>query len=223
MVRRFLSSQIRCLLLVTASLSGAAYAQTVSADAPFQVRYASNVSLGDSVINITNTGAIGDSLYGPGIGGGTGTICVNVYAMAPDEQLMACCSCSVTPSALVSLSVVRDLLSNTLTSVRPMSLVVKLLATQAGTGGNDSNCTNSAATSAATAVLATGLAAWGTTIRSSPATATVVTETPFTPATLSGGEFASLTNRCAFIIGNASPFGICRSCQFGGLGSVHTK
>jgi hypothetical protein len=44
------------------------------------------------------------------------------------------------------------------------------------------------------------------------------TETPFTPATLSAGELASITGRCASIIGNASAFGICTSCRAGGLG-----
>jgi hypothetical protein len=49
----------------------------ITADSPFQVRYAANVgpgTPGDSVINITNTGTSG------------GTICVNVYTFSPDEQ-----------------------------------------------------------------------------------------------------------------------------------------
>jgi hypothetical protein len=65
------------------------------------------------------------------------------------------------------------------------------------------------------------MAAWGTTIHNAPpgVTAYNVTETPFTPATLSAGELASLGGRCAAILGNGSGFGICRSCQAGALGA----
>ena len=90
-------------------------------DSPFQIRYAANLTSGDSVINITNTGANGASLNGPGFGGAAGNVCVNVYAFSPDEQLVSCCSCLITPNGLVSLSVNSDLISNTLTGVRPNS------------------------------------------------------------------------------------------------------
>ena len=43
----------------------------------FQIRYASNLTQGDSVINISNTGVNGASLTGPGFGGAAGNICVN--------------------------------------------------------------------------------------------------------------------------------------------------
>ena len=44
------------------------------------IRYFSNLDVGDSVINIANTGA-----------NAAGSICVNVYAFAPDEQEISCC------------------------------------------------------------------------------------------------------------------------------------
>jgi hypothetical protein len=209
------------LIFATIALAAVAVAQNpITADSPFQVRYASNLTAGDSVINITNTGANGASFFGPGFGGAVGNICVNVYAFSPDEQLVSCCSCLVTPDGLVSLSVVNDLISNTLTGVRPSSVVVKLISTLAGAAGSGTSCTNSAATANA-AVLATGLAAWGTTIHASAA-GFATTETAFTPSTLSAGELASVTNRCQNIIGNGSTFGICRSCRAGGLGAGRT-
>jgi len=207
------------LILATTALAAVAVAQNpITADSPFQVRYASNLTVGDSVINITNTGANGASLFGPGFGGAAGNICVNVYAFAPDEQLISCCSCLVTPDGLVSLSVVNDLISNTLTGVRPSSVVVKLISTLAGTGGSGTSCTNSAANAITTANLVGGLAAWGTTIHASP-TGFATTETAFTPSTLSAGELASVANRCTNIIGNGTGFGICNSCRAGGLGA----
>ncbi len=198
----------------------AAAQNPITADSPFQVRYASNLTAGDSVINITNTGANGASLYGPGFGGAVGNICVNVYALDPGEELVACCSCLVTPDGLASLSVVNDLISNTETSVRPTSVVIKLVSTLAGTGGSGTSCSDSAAT-ADTATLATGLAAWGTTLHASPSGVSV-TETAFTPSTLSAGELASLTGRCRAIIGNATGAGVCASCRVGGLGAKKT-
>ncbi len=195
----------------------AAAQNPITADSPFQVRYASNLSVGDSVINLTNTGANGASLYGPGFGGATGNICVNVYALDPGEELVSCCSCLVTPDGLASLSVVNDLISNTETSVRPTSVVIKLVSTLAGGNGTGTSCADSAATASA-ATLATGLAAWGTTLHASPSGTMSVTETAFTPSTLSAGELASISGRCRAIIGNATGAGICASCRVGGLG-----
>jgi hypothetical protein len=210
---------LRNVILVLFAVAMIASAQTAQ-DSPFQVRYAANLNLGESYINITNTGANGAPLLGPGFGGAVGNICVNVYAFSPDEQLVSCCSCLVTPNGLVNLGVVRDLTSKTLTGVIPTSVVVKMISTLAGAGGSGTSCTNSAAT-VPTATIVPGLLAWGTTIHNAPAAVPgyTVTETPFSPATLSAGELASLSGRCASILGNGSGFGICRSCQTGALGA----
>jgi hypothetical protein len=186
-------------------------------DASFQIRYAANLNLGESYINIANDGANGASLLGPGIGGAVGNICVNVYAFDPSEELVSCCSCLVTPDQTVNLGVVADLTSKTLTGVVPTSVTVKLLATLAGTG-TGAVCNNSAAGPITTSnIVPSGMAAWGTTLHAQ-GTGTGTTETPFTASTLSSGELASITGRCAAIIGNASGFGICASCRSGALG-----
>jgi hypothetical protein len=107
--------------------------------------------------------------------------------------------------------------------------MVKLLATLAGATGTATSCTNSAALAgtAGFPIAPAGMAAWGTTLHANLNTANggpfATTETRFTPATLStgtGGELASLTNRCTNIIGNMSGFGICASCQAGALGAA---
>jgi len=193
--------------------SVAALAQ--AGDGPFQVRYASNLPVGDSVVNVTNTGAISTQAFQ----NQNGNICVNVYTFSPDEQLISCCACPVTPDGLVSLSARNDLISNTLTPGVPTSIVIKLLATpQVGTAA----C-NAAAPGRP---VPAGMAAWGTTIHAlpvtpgSPATTYGVTETAFTNSTLSGAEFDRITGLCGFIQTNGSGFGICKSCRFGGLAAT---
>lgn len=217
---------LRNVLLAAAALSTAAFAQpNATLDTPFQVRYAANLTIGESYINITNTGANGAPLLGPGFGGASGNICVNVYAFDPGEELISCCSCLVTPDQTVNLGVNRDLTVKTLTGVVPTSVTVKLLATLAGTGGSGSSCTNSAATiTAAGTVIVSGMAAWGTTLHATPTAGTyATTETAFTPSTLSVAETASIGGRCASILGNGSGFGVCNSCRAGGLGSTKTS
>ena len=204
----------RNVLLVAMVFAMAAFAQpNATLDSPFQVRYASNLNVGDSVINITNTGARGAGLQAGTSASITGSLCVNVYAFSPDEQMISCCSCPVTPNGLRSLSAQQDLINNTLTPAVPTSIVVKLLAT-VPVGGT---CSGSAAAPGPTT---TGMAAWGTTIHAAPGGGPYqVTETPFTPATLSSGEYSRLTQLCTFIIANGSGFGICNSCRLGGLGA----
>src|SRR5450759_5093103 len=201
--------RIPTLLFVPLALATAAFGQAVAGPSDaFQVRYASNLNIGDSVINITNAGSQNS-------GGALTNICANVYAFSPDEQLISCCSCTVTPNALVSLSAVQDLISNTLTPARPSSIMVKLIAT-AGTTCNASNVP--------VANLAAGMVAWGTTLHvNQPVTAPAtyaVTETAFSQAGLSAAELARVTSFCGFIQANGSGFGICRSCRLGGQGAV---
>jgi len=139
-----------------------------------------------------------------------------VYAFTPDEQLVSCCSCPVTPNGLVSLSAKNDLASNTLTPAVPTALVIKLLATAPVAG----SCNNSAA-AVTTATIVPGMLAWGTTIHQTPVAGTYgVTETAFSPATLSAGELSRIGNLCNFILANGSGFGVCRSCRLGGLGAT---
>jgi len=210
---------LRTVLLAAVVFTMVAFAQNpITADSPFQVSYAANPSAGESYINIINTGANGAPLLGPGFGAATGNICVNVYAFAPDEQEISCCSCWLSPNSVANLGVNRDLTSLTLTGVIPDSVVIKLVSTLAGgdgTGGAGS-CAGSAAVEA---TLATGLVAYGTTPQP-VGTAYNAVEHTFVPSTLSAGEYASITGRCASILGNGSGFGVCASCRTGALGAA---
>jgi len=161
----------------------------------FLIRYAANLDIGDSFVNITNYGLNGAPLLGPGFGSTVGDLCVNIYTFAPDEELLTCCSCAITPNGLATLSVNNNLLIPTLIPITPpSSAVIKLVASIPGT-----------------TTLAGGIAAWGSTVHRSGTNR--IGETPFTPGTLSSAELASITGRCASILGNGSGFGICSGCR----------
>ena len=196
-------------LLATLALSVAALAQQFDA---YQVRYAANMNIGDSVVNITNAGTVGG--FEP-----TGNICANVYVFAEDQQLISCCSCPLTPNHLKTLSVRNDLISNTLTPGVPIGVTIALLATgnvQPAAVG-DPICNASTVTPD---TLAPGLRAWGTTIHAKPDGTYGVTETEFLPAQLSATELAKLTTYCGFIQANGSGYGICKSCREGAAGAA---
>jgi hypothetical protein len=172
-----------------------------------QVRYAGNLNIGDSVVNISNAGTQGGT-------DADGSICANVYVYRPDETIVSCCSCQVTPNALVSLSAVNDLISNPLTPAIPTSIVIKLLATKKLAPSGSCNAANPT-----TSTLTGGMRAWGTTLHAAPTTPVTyaVSETQFSPAVLSQSELKGLVDDCAFIQEDGGGYGICRSCRLGGM------
>jgi len=216
---------MRNVILAILALAIVAYCQSPATwDNNFKVKYAANLNIGESYIDIINTGYNGVGFLGPGFGApaGTGNICVNVYALSTDEQLDACCSCLITPDEVVSLGVNSSLLVKTLTGATETSEVIKLIGSNVGA----TTCANTAA-SVTAANIATGFIAFGTTLHATPVTGVyATTETPFAPAQfiLSGAagandELHSLTGRCAAILGNGSTFGICAGCKAGALGA----
>ena len=93
--------------LVLAPVAFAQNALQRVADDIFQVRYASNLNIGDSVINMTNTGANTGAnttpipaieTLGPQLLGTTRNICANLYTFDPAEELISCCACKITPA-----------------------------------------------------------------------------------------------------------------------------
>jgi hypothetical protein len=182
----------------------------------FFVSYAANLSVGESYINLINTGAAGAPLAGPGFGPAVGNICVNTYTFDPQEEEVSCCSCLLTPNAVANLGVNRDLLSTTLTGVIPSSVVIKLVCTLAGGDGTGTSCNQNAAVQG---FQTPSLVAFGTTVQAAGSKYSAV-EHPFIPSTLSASEYASITGRCASILANGSGFGICNSCQAGALGAT---
>jgi len=216
------------LTLAAVALSTVAFAQSVtnvrtSPTDAFQITYASNLNVGDSYLNFTNSGATttsscdSDGTFcgnAPGIGVSQ-NLCINLYTFDPQEELISCCTCSVTPNGLVSLSVVKSLISNPLTPAIPTAVVVKAVASISGT------CNASQI-----GVPAHGLLAWATTLHQNTSTATPtysVTETPFSQAALSDAELDHITSFCGFIQADGSKFGICGGCPSNGLGATSTQ
>ncbi len=154
----------------------------------YLVGYMGKLSTSDGEILLTNSGASGTNL------------CANVYVLSADEQLLACCSCNVTPNGLVSLSGRNDLISNTLTPSVPNDITVAIIGSQ-GTC-NPANPT----------ALSAGLAVWGTTTHATP-TATAVSEISYISAGLSSQMQSRLTSLCGFVQANGSGYGLCRSCR----------
>ena len=155
----------------------------VTLDAPYQIRYAAHLDKGESWIDIINDGANGASAFGPGVGGAVGNICVNVYAIDPQEELDSCCSCLITPNQVVNLGVNRDILINPAVLAVPTSVTLKLVGTLPGTGSVPANCANSAALLGGGATIVGGYAAFGTTLHAtSTGNAYSGMETAFLPA-----------------------------------------
>jgi len=204
------------LTLAALAFSTVAFASVNDVNLPtdiFQIRYAANLNIGDSFVNITNSGAttnVTDTVNQ--VVGTSQNLCANLYTFDPAEELISCCTCSVTPNGLQSLSVVKSLIGNPLTPAIPSSVVIKIVAS---TG----TCNASAVTIDA---LAHGLLAWGTTLHQNTSTAAPsysVTETPFSPANLTIAELTHITSTCGFIQADGSGFGICGGCPANGLGA----
>jgi hypothetical protein len=193
------------VFLTAALLLGFSAMAFAQADTSFQVRYATNLTFSDSLVDVTNTGAASTTAGPPQ----DGNICVNVYGLT-GATLIHCCSCLVKPDALASLSVQKDLLANN--NFPPDSMVIKLISTSNGATTTSSNCNAHLVGTDAAHTTTTGMAAWGTVSQPlSPNTqASNATETPFTPSTLSDSERLSLNAKCTVPLGAGS---ICNSCK----------
>jgi len=193
------------------ALTALAFSTVVFADDTFQIKYAANLNIGDSYINFTNSGATVAN-------GVSQNLCVNLYTFDPQEELISCCQCSVTPNGLVSLSVIKSLISNPLTPAVPTSVVIKAVAS--------TGACNPSVVPDPSGAIAHGLIAWGTTLHLNTSAATPsysVTETAFSQADLSAPELTHITSFCGFIQSNGSGFGICAGCPASGLGASQSN
>jgi hypothetical protein len=232
MFQRFLAlSAFVFVIFRVVSAQEPAVAPALGYEDTFQINYTANLNLADSVINLKNAGYHKQTLFGHGY------LCANVYAFDAAEELISCCSCPLTANSLRSLSVRNDILSNTLTPAIPTSIDVKIVWTTPLKDTEHPDCNASVspagpppstgclalAVPQAGAVkpncYASGGRAWMTHIHAGPNPAPAnlsMTEDRFTNVPLSQNEEGILQLLCAFIQGNGSGFGICKSCRLGG-------
>jgi hypothetical protein len=233
------------LIFATLAMSTAAFGQVAVPpsgvqDWVYQIGYAANLNIGDSVLNLSNDGAQGGFLNATPFKT-EGNICVNVYTFDPAEEEIACCACLVTPNGLNALSADADLISNPLTPAIPTSIVVKLIASEPGfdkTGAftlcNPATVTTTAAANpyyASAAIEAGppadpdagflvpfGMQSWGTTLEpaATPGTYAPVSVSYHNGA-ISLSELDALVTTCNFIQSDGTGFGICKSCTPGAL------
>jgi hypothetical protein len=200
--------------ITSGSVTGLTATASIIVDPPdgILMSYVSNLNQGDSSVDLTNGGQNGAFL---GQNGSNGDICANVYVFDPAQELLACCSCLVTPDGLNSFSVKNDLINKSLTSATPTSLVIKIVATPRIT---TATCAGTAA-APPTGALAGGLRAWGTTLHQNTTAGYSVTENAFQPVIVGTAEFTSLSQMCGFVIAEGSNnFGFCNNaCANTGL------
>jgi hypothetical protein len=194
------------LLLAVASVS---FGQVVAApaDAIQQEEMGNlNSTVGDSFIHMFNAATNGGT-------DATGSIVAQVYVFdALDEQLVACCSCPLTPDQGATLSAKKQLIKNTLTGVLPTSVTVKLVATLGGNAATDQTAPGAPGFSS-------GLRADRTTTHLTtdyPGVANNITEEEFKYVTIAQAEYESrLVGFCSGILANGSGHGICVGCTKG--------
>ena len=140
-----------------------------------------------------------------------GNLCAMIYVFAADQQLAECCGCVETHNGLRKLSVRRDLTSNPLTGVVPISGVIKVVSAAV----NDSPCDPTA-----NVTPKANLRVWvthvqdGTPLGSFGGIVWPVTETESSDSPLGATELANLQAQCAFVNILGSGSGIC-SCGTG--------
>jgi CO/xanthine dehydrogenase FAD-binding subunit len=197
----FAQAMLSAVLLSTVALAQSnetALDTSPVADA-YLVKYFANLdalSGAGNLVNLTNGGTVGGN-------DSTDYICANVYVFAQDQQLIACCTCPLSPNDLKNLWA-PDLTGNTLTLGIPSGITVGLVAT-ADYGPGICNA-------GVPGVLVPGLRAWGTTVHFAGGTS-YLTETKFSQVGLGPSEYAKLTSYCGFIQQDGSGAGICNSCQ----------
>jgi len=165
------------------------WAQTPPPADTFKVNYFSNANTAgvpDATVYVTNPGTSG------------GNICAMIYVLDPNQELLECCGCSLSPDSLRTISVNANLTANPLTREVLTSGSIKVVSSSGAPTCNP-----------AKPVPTPAVRAWGTHIQAPAGFGPYVTETDFQDATLSTAEVTHLAGLCKSIIGNASGYGIC--------------
>ncbi len=177
---------ILAIALVLGVVSGTAVAQDNSTYAVTYYSNANTTGAPDATVRVINDGDTG------------GTLCAAFYVFDDSQEMQECCSCPVTADGLISESVNRYLLANSLTSFVNHRGVIKVVSTTQNSGYCDP--TKGAATA--------GIRGWATHIQRATS-GYAITETELHDANLSAAELAGLQQFCSFEIVLGSGRGTC--------------
>jgi hypothetical protein len=217
-------------LIFTFVMSATAFAQTNLDSGSYMIGYYTGANAGypDAQMHILNPGSNGG--YGnPNEGTGSipqqGDLCANIYIFTYDEQMIACCSCKVSPNGMLGFNLDTKIIPNPLTGIVPHAGAIKVVASPGG--GAQGALTTPPSGPAAAVTGTSGLAcdagsyypyvigqtvtpwqlqSWITHVRplGTPFGAPyVVTEIPFSGVALSQSEYNKLVQQCYAI--EASP------------------
>jgi hypothetical protein len=171
---------VASLFLITGTVIAATTKQPADT---LKVDYFSNANTSgapDATVHIINPGTT------------FGTICADIYVFDDHQEMSECCSCSLSPDSIRTLSVNTDLTNNPLTGHILSHGAIKIAS---------SLCGDPAMLKPVPAIRA-----WATHIQNSKFT---ITEGESQDATLSDGEGAALDRECAAIELDGSGSGIC--------------
>jgi hypothetical protein len=174
------------IALVLGVVSGTAVAQDNSTYAVTYYSNANTTGAPDATVRVINDGDTG------------GTLCAAFYVFDDSQEMQECCSCPVTADGLISESVNRYLLANSLTSFVNHRGVIKVVSTAPNSGVCDP--TKGAATA--------GIRGWATHIQRATS-GYAITETELHDANLASAELAGLQQFCSFEIILGSGRGTC--------------
>jgi len=192
-------------LLVIALLAGTAVAQSEGPAGDFSYYFVTYFSNGntsgapDAVLRLINDGDYSTSQTE---GVPNGNLWASIYVFDDSQELQECCNCFISPDGLLSESLNKELMANTLTGRDETSRgVIKVISTY----NNDP--TNNYPTA--------GIRGWFTHIQ---ATSNIpekgpffVTETKLADSNLVSAEEAALETSCSYAITLGSGYGVC-SC-----------
>ena len=153
----------------------------------------------DQQVRLVNYGATGTPLTSP-----QGDVCANVYVFDANQEMVACCSCRITPNGLLTLSVANGLTNNPVTSVVPVNGDVKIVSTAARGSSACTPLTDNGGFLESTVGFGTHLQVSGGT-----AAGTYITETAITSAGFSTIEHDFLLQACQFARYLGSNKGVC--------------
>lgn len=151
----------------------------------------------DAQLRLTNDGA------------SVGNLSANIYVFNNDEEMVECCSCTVTPDGYLDLDVNSDLTGNPLTVPAPHRGIIKVVGSIPGYGNPAEAYTYTGTYQ--------GIRGWMTQVQNGATTGSYsLTQSDLKDSCLSLTElFDALQETCKFVVSLGSGAGVC-SCNDAG-------